>query len=177
MRTISALAGVLIAALLSACVGVELPLNSPAFEKRAQLPGHPDYLQTIGFIDSGVRYISPAGGFFVSGSGDLCFWEAIVPGFQPVYIPPNYWCMSPFNVGRVAAVENNVSYIDRVQLWCRLGAPQCAYKVGYPTIPDYRWIANSITAETVPFQRQRDAVAYLVYLMGGNLEGGPQALQ
>jgi hypothetical protein len=171
------MASMLVAATLSACIGVELPINSPTFERRPPLPGRPDYLQTIGFIDSGVHYISPAAKFFVSGSGDMCFWDAaIVPGFTPVYIPPNYWCISPFNVSRVEAIENGVTYIDRVRLWCRLGAPQCAYKVGYPNIPDYRWIANSITTETVPFQRQREAIAYLVYLMGGNLEH-PQALQ
>jgi hypothetical protein len=176
MRVTLALASMSLAGWLTACVGYEAPINSSAFEKRPPLPGRPDYQQTIGFIDSGMRYLSPASGFFVSGGGDMCFWGALVPEYTPVYIPTNYWCMSPFSVGRVEAIENDVTYLDQVRLWCRLGAPQCAYKVSYPMLPDYRWIANSITAEIVPFQQQRDAIAYLVYLMGGNLET-PQALQ
>lgn len=30
-------------------------------------------------------------------------------------------------------------------------------------------IGNSITAQTVPYQRQREALQYLIYLMGGNV--------
>jgi hypothetical protein len=37
-------------------------------------------------------------------------------------------------------------------------------------VPDYPWAANGITVETVPFLRQRDAIEYLVYLMGGSVE-------
>jgi len=84
--------------------------------------------------------------------------------------------MSPFAVGRVEAIENNISYINQVRLWCRLAVPQCAHQIGYPNMLENTRIANSITTETVPFIRQRDAIEYLVYLMGGNIEHA-QAVQ
>jgi hypothetical protein len=176
MQPLWALGSILIAAALAGCVQIGAPVNSLAFEKRPPLPGQPGYLETISYIDDGMHYISPAAGFFVSNLGDMCFLKAIVPGPQPEYIPPNYWCINPLAVDRVEAIDNNISYINQVKLWCRLAAPQCAYKVGYPNVPDNLWIANSITAETVPFLRQREAVEYLVYLMGGNVQR-QQALQ
>jgi hypothetical protein len=78
--------------------------------------------------------------------------------------------MSPLDVSSVDALENNVSYVNRVRLWCRLGSPQCAHKIAFPNQFDTMTAANSITAETIPFVRQRDAIVYLVYLMGGNVE-------
>jgi hypothetical protein len=170
MRTTAVILAIGLLTALQACVQMAAPINSLAFEKRPPLPGQPGYLQTIDYIDHGSNYISPGARFFVSSSGDMCFWGAIVPGVQPEYIPPNYWCMSPFAVGRVDALENDVSYINQVRLWCGLAAPQCAHKVGYPNVPDNLWIANSITAETVPFLRQREAIEYLVYLMGGDVQ-------
>jgi hypothetical protein len=154
---------------LAACVLTPQPVNSLAFQKRLALPGQPGYLATIKYIDDGMRYISGGTQFFVSAGGDMCFQGAIVPGETKSYIPPNYWCMSPLSVSRVDAIENNISYINQVRLWCRLAAPQCAYKVGYPNLPDSPWIANSITAETLPFLQQREAIEYLVYLMGGSV--------
>jgi hypothetical protein len=145
------------------------PINSLAFARRPPLPGQAGYLETIYYIYHGINYISPTAGFLVSSIGDLCFQGAVVPGFPPVTIPNNFWCISPFNVGRVETVQNNVSYIDQVRLWCRLEAPQCAYKVGYPNMMDHLWAANSISVETMPFLRQRDAIEYLIYLMGGTL--------
>jgi hypothetical protein len=159
-----------ISTLVAACVPAPTPpINSPAFQRRPPLPGQPEYLATIKYIDDGLRYISPQAGFYVSVAGDLCFRGAITPGATPVYVPSNYWCISPFAVSRVEAIENNISYINQVRLWCGLAAPQCAHKIGYPNMLDNSWIANSITTETVPFLRQREAIEYLVYLMGGNL--------
>jgi len=152
------------------------PVNSLAFQKRPPLPGQPGYLETIRYIDDGMHYITPIAGFFVSHTGDMCFWGAIVPGVTPVYIPPNYWCISPFAVGKVDAIENNISYVNQIRLWCRLATPQCAYKVAYPSMLDTKRIANFVTAETIPFQRQREAIEYLVYLMGGTVTRD-QALQ
>jgi hypothetical protein len=152
------------------------PIDSLAFQKRPPLPGQPGYLQTIHYINDGVRYVSPAAGFLVSATGDLCFQGVLVPGVTPEYIPPYYWCISPLAVSRVDAVENDISYINQVRLWCRLAAPQCAYKVEYPNMFDDMPVANSIITETVPFFRQRDAIEYLVYLMGGNLQR-EQAMQ
>jgi hypothetical protein len=171
MRRTGLSVAILAAMMLAACVPPPPePLNALAFEKRPPLPGHPGYLETIKFIDNGVRYIAPTRGFFVSNIGDLCFKGVLVPGITPEYIPDNFWCISPFNVTRVEAIENDISYINQVRLWCQLAAPQCAYKVGYPNMLDNLWDANSITAETVPFLRQRDAIAYLIYLMGGEAE-------
>ena len=155
---------------LAGCVPQQPPpINSLAFARRPPLPGQLGYLETIKYIYNGVHYISPTAGFLVSSIGDLCFQGALVPGFPAVTIPNNFWCISPFNVDRVEAVDNNVSYVDQIRLWCRLEAPQCAYKVGYPNMMDHLWAANSITAETVPFLPQRDAIEYLIYLMGGNV--------
>lgn len=146
------------------------PLNSLAFEKRPPLPGQPGYLETIRFIFDGVHYGSPTAGFLVSNKGDLCFQGVIVPGPPPEYVPEDFWCISPYDVSRVEAVENDITAINRVRLWCRLGAPQCAYKIGYPNMLDDLWFSASITTETMPFLQQRDAIEYLVYLMGGNVE-------
>ena len=171
MRIRAAILTVLALALAGCVPGQPQPVNSLAFERRPPLPGQPGYLDTIKFIYHGVNYISPTAGFLVSNLGDLCFQGVLVPGFPEEAIPNNFWCISPFNVGRVEAVQNNVSYIDQVRLWCRLAAPQCAYKFGYPiyTLIDHLWAANSITVETVPFLRQRDAIEYLIYLMGGDV--------
>ena len=156
--------------LLAGCVQIGVPVNSVAFEKRPPLPGQPTYLETIAYINDGMHYVSPGASFFVSNLGAMCFLGAIVSGPVPVYIPPDYWCINPLSVSRVEAVENNISYINQVRLWCRLSVPQCAEKVAHPNVPDYPWAANSITVETVPFLRQRDAIEYLVYLMGGGVE-------
>jgi hypothetical protein len=155
---------------LAGCVPQQPPpINSLAFARRPPLPGQPGYLETIKYIYDGVHSVSPTAGFLVSNIGDLCFQGAIVPGYPEEAIPDNFWCINPYNIGRVDAVANDVSYIDQVRLWCRLDAAQCAYKVGYPNIMDHLWAANSIAAETAPFLRQRDAIEYLIYLMGADV--------
>ncbi len=157
--------------MLAACVPAPTPpINSLAFQKRPSLPGQMGYLETIKYIGDGLHYILPTADFYVSVAGDMCFRGVIVPGVTPVYIAPNFWCISPFAVGRVDAIENDISYINQVRLWCRLAQPQCAYQIGYPNLLDNTWMANSITTETVPFVRQREAIEYLVYLLGGNVE-------
>ena len=173
MRATSLFAIIGIVASLAACIPPPPPtppINSLAFQKRPPLPGEPGYLETIKYIGDGLHYILPNSDFYVSVAGDLCFRGVITPEVTPAYIPANFWCMSPFAVGRVEAIENNISYINQVRLWCRLAVPQCAYKIGYPNMLENTWIANSITTETVPFIRQREAIEYLVYLMGGNVE-------
>jgi len=78
--------------------------------------------------------------------------------------------MPPTAVNNVEALENNVSYLNTVRLWCVLEAPQCARRTGIPNFLDESgWIGNSITAQTRPFGEQRNAIQYLVYLMGGNV--------
>lgn len=172
MRTVAISVVLATLALLAACAPQPAPppINSVAFERRPPPPGQPGYLETIKYIDDGVHYISPTASFFVSPIGEMCFHEALVPGITPVTVPSDYWCMSPYAVKSVDAYENDISYVNQVRLWCRLGTPQCAHRVGFPNLLATEWIANSIAAETIPFQRQKAAIEYLVYLMGG--EGG-----
>ena len=144
-------------------------INSPAFAVRPPLPGQPGYLETIRYIDDGVKYIDPFAEFFVSFDGQLCFRGLV--NRQQVYFEnyQNYWCMYPTAVNNVEALENNVSYVNNVRLWCVVEAPQCARRTGIPNfLDDSSWIGNSITAQTRPFREQRNAIQYLIYLMGGN---------
>jgi hypothetical protein len=171
MRTIAVALTVGMAMTLPACVTrLPQPINSLAFEKRPPLPGQPGYLETIKYIYDGMHYVAPTAGFLVSNIGDLCFQDVLEWSYPPEAIPNNFWCINPLNISRVEAIENDISYINQIRLWCRLKAAQCAYKVGYPNLLDNLLVANSITVETVPFLRQRDAVEYLVYLMGGNAQ-------
>ena len=171
MRNIVATLIIGVMTMLAACVPPPTPpINSLAFQKRQPPPGQMGYLETSKYIGDGLHYILPNSDFFVSVAGDMCFRGAITPEVTPVYIPLNFWCMSPFAVGRVEALENDISYINQVRLWCRLAEPQCAFKIGHPNMLDKQWVANSITTETVPFIRQREAIEHLVYLMGGNLD-------
>ena len=171
MRNIVAILIIGVMTMLAACVPPPTPpINSLAFQKRQPPPGQMGYLETIKYIGDGLHYILPNSDFYVSVAGDMCFRGAITPEVTPVYIPLNFWCMSPFAVGRVEALENDISYINQVRLSCRLAEPQCAFKIGHPNMLDKQWVANSITTETVPFIRQREAIEHLVYLMGGNLD-------
>ena len=145
-------------------------INSPAFAVRPPPPGQPSYLDTIRYIDDGVKYIDPFAEFFVSFDGQLCFRGLV--NRQQAYFEnyQNYWCMYPTAVNNVEGIENNVSYVNNVRLWCVLEAPQCARRIGIPNfLDDSLWIGNSITAQTRPFREQRNAIQYLIYLMGGNV--------
>ena len=151
-------------------------INSPAFAVRPPPPGQPSYLDTIRYIDDGVKYIDPFAEFFVSFDGQLCF-RGLVNREQSFFENyQNYWCMYPTAVNNVEALENNVSYVNNVRLWCVLEAPQCARRIGIPNyLDDSGSIGNSITAQTRPFREQRNAIQYLIYLMGGNIRE-PQPL-
>jgi len=147
-------------------------INSPAYAIRPPLPGRPGYLDTIRYIDDGVKYIDPYAEFFISYDGQMCFrglvnrQEAYFENYQ------NYWCMYPTAVNNVEALENNISSINTVRLWCVLAAPQCARRIGFANFLDEsEWIGNSIAAQIRPFRDQRNAIDYLVYLMGGNAVG------
>ncbi|MGC2202112.1 MAG: hypothetical protein WA633_18490 [Stellaceae bacterium] len=148
-------------------------INSVGFAVRPALPGKPSYLETIKYIDSGVRYIDPYAEFFVSADGQLCFRGLVNRQLALFENYQNYWCMYPSQVSDVDAIENNISYVNVVRLWCRHGTPQCARRYGYQnfldeTIP----FGNSISVQIVPFRQARDAIDYLVYLMGGEVRGG-----
>jgi hypothetical protein len=177
MRAKSAIAIVFAALSLAACVTAPLPpVDSPAFVKRAPLPGQPGYLETIAYIADGLRYLSPGSSFFVASDGEMCFQGLPDANMNPYAFPQDYWCISPMAVASVVAVKNDVTYVDGVRLWCRHSAPQCAHKFGTNIFMlDQSWIANSITAETIPFREERAAIEHLIYMMGGNL-GQPEPL-
>jgi hypothetical protein len=145
-------------------------INSPVFAVRRPLPGRPGYLETIKYIDDGVKYIDRYAEFFVSYDGQMCF-RGLINRQQGLFENyQNYWCMYPRDVNNVEAMENNISYVNTVRFWCALEAPQCAHRYGYGNFLDESgWVGNSISAQTRPFRAQRNAIEYLIYLMGGNL--------
>jgi hypothetical protein len=144
-------------------------INSVAFAVRQPLPGRQGYLETIKYIDDGVKYTDPYGEFFVSYDGQLCF-RGLVNRQQVMFENyQNYWCMFPTEVNNVDAIENDVAYVNDVRLWCVHSTPQCARRFGYPEFLDESgWLGNSITVQIVPFREERRAIEYLVWLMGGN---------
>jgi hypothetical protein len=150
----------------------EAGINSDAFAKRPPLPGQRGYLETIRFIDDGMRYIDPFAEFFISSNGQMCFRGLVnrqLPYFENYQ---NYWCMYPEFVNNVEELENNITTVNTVRLWCILEAPQCARRIGFWNFLDESpWIGNSISAETRPSREQRSAIEHLIYLMGGNVRG------
>jgi hypothetical protein len=145
-------------------------INSDAFAKRPPLPGQRGYLETIRFIDDGMRYIDPFAEFFISNDGQMCFRGLVnrqLPYFENYQ---NYWCINPAFVNNVEELENNITSVNSVRLWCILEAPQCARRTGFWNFLDESpWFGNSISAETRPSNEQRAAIEHLIYLMGGNL--------
>jgi hypothetical protein len=174
MRAIWPIRSLLAALLLSACVSPPAAIDSPEFARRAPQLGQPGYLETIRFIADGLHYVSASASFFVSPTGEMCFQGLPDDEMNPYVVPGISWCISPLAVASVDAVKNGISYVNGVRLWCRHSAPQCAHKIGRPNLLDRAWIANSITAETVPFREQRQAIKHLIYLMGGDA-GAPEA--
>jgi hypothetical protein len=159
---------------LAACASPAAPLlDSPAFARRAPLPGQMGYLETIKYIADGLRYVSAGTTFFISPEGEMCFQGLPSADLNPFVVPSTYWCISPLAVASVDRVTNDMTQINGVRLWCRLSAPQCAHKFGRPNLLDRSWIANSITAETIPSAEQQAAIEHLIYLMGGDV-GGPE---
>jgi hypothetical protein len=163
--------------LLTACTSLvlyegELPVgtslsaagNSPSFVRRGPPPGRPDYLQTIKYIDDGMRYVDPLTQFFISSAGEMCFRTK--PNYPQVIYETRYriWCIYPQTVDHVEAVTNDITRINEVHVWCLRAYPQCAHNLTEPG-----WIANSISASTLDYRQERDALENLIYLMGGNI--------
>ena len=153
MRAKSAVQVIAATIWLSACLAPPPPINSVAFERRAPLPGQPGYLATIEYIDDGVRYIDPSAEFFVSPDGEMCFRGLVNRQQAEFETYTNYWCISPFAVSNVDALENNVSYVNEVRLWCAHADPQCAHRVGFADYLDTSpKIANSILVQVTPYK-------------------------
>jgi len=145
-------------------------INSDAFATRAPFPGQPNYFETIRYIDSGVKYIDPFAQFFVSFDGQMCFRGLVNRQLTLLENYQNYWCMYPTLVNNVEELQNNVTSVNGVRLWCVLEAPQCARRFGWPNYLDESgWIGNSISAQIRPSREQRAAIEHLIYLMGGNV--------
>jgi hypothetical protein len=145
-------------------------INSDAFAKRQPLPGQRGYLETIRFIDSGVKYIDPFAEFFISPEGNMCFRGLVNRQMLEFENYQNYWCINPEFVNNVEELQNSVTSVNRVRLWCVLEAPQCARRIGFWNFLDESpQISNSISAETRPSKEQRAAIEHLIYLMGGNV--------
>ena len=156
------------AILLSACYPPPPPINSIAFQRREPLPGQLGYLETIKYIDDGVRYIDPSAQFFVSPDGEMCFRGLVNRQQVEFETYTNYWCMYPLAVSSVDALENNVSYVNEARLWCAHADPQCAHRVGYADYLDTSPpIGNSILVQVTPYKEERAALEHLIYLMGG----------
>jgi hypothetical protein len=146
-------------------------INSPAYAVRPPLPGRPGYLDTIRYIDDGVRYIDPYAEFFISFDGQMCFRGLVNQQHAEFEYYQNYWCMYPTNVNNIDALENDVSYVNVVRLWCKRAAPQCARKYGFSNyLDETNLLGNGISAQTVAYKQERDAIEYLIYLMGGSVE-------
>src|SRR5689334_11700099 len=107
-------------------------INSVSYEVRPALPGRPGYLETIRYIDDGVRYVDRYSQFFVSFDGEICFRGLVNHQQAEFENYQNYWCIPPTAVSNVDALENDVSYVNEVRLWCRHAAPHCARRFGYP---------------------------------------------
>ncbi|MGH7036990.1 MAG: hypothetical protein ACREE1_02470 [Stellaceae bacterium] len=143
------------------------PVDSPVFAVRAPPPGRPGYLATIGYIDNGLKYVDAQAAFFVSYYGRMCFVGVLNvrrTTFERRQFP---WCVAPSALADIEVVENDITYVPQLRLWCRHAAPQCFQEAGR-----FDRRADSISVEIVPAQGEKDAVAYLIYLMGGRLMGG-----
>jgi hypothetical protein len=151
-----------LAVALPACVPPEPQyVNNPAFARRAPPAGRPTYLETIKYIDDGLRYVDPTTAFYVSADGRMCFRGVLT---NPLTTWDNIyktdWCLLPTAVNRVDTI---VIGTNQVSVSCKHADPQCIQEIGY-----YRAI-NTAYVRTVPPDQEKAAVEHLIYLMGGTL--------
>jgi hypothetical protein len=142
-------------------------VDAPGFERRAPLAGQPGYAETIRFINDGVQYLEPRGAFVVSPQGDLCFRGAAEVTFVRLANYKSFWCMAPVAVAAVEALDDDVTHVPSVRLWCRHDAPYCAYRVKRLARFGAYGRADTITVQTIPYRREKAAIEHLVWLMGG----------
>jgi hypothetical protein len=157
-----------LAALLSARTPIAAPAPGPPGGRPvADAAG---FVATVNYIDAGIRYIDPLRAFFVAAEGELCFRGANQVGQVEFGYSQHYWCMPATAVNNIDALDNDISYIPVIRLWCRHEAPHCARKFGSATLFDSAWSADSITIEITPYRPERAAMGRLIELMGGRLE-------
>jgi hypothetical protein len=171
LRLVSELACVAATAVLLAGCAPPPPqnFNDPAFARRAPSPGQPTYLSTIKYIDDGIRYSEPAGAFFVSPDGRMCF-RGVLNVKQTIFddLYQSDWCLAPTAIGRVETVPSVVTGTSDLQLSCNHANPQCAREIRYSDRA-----ANTVIVPTVASHEEKVAVERLIYLMGGYLDSGP----
>jgi hypothetical protein len=151
-----------LAVALPACVPAEPQyLNNPAFARRAPPAGRPTYLETIKYIDDGLRYVDPTTAFYVSADGRMCF-RGVLTNPQTTWdnVYKTDWCLLPTAVSRVATVVIGTS---QVFLRCKHADPQCIHEIGYSRA------INTAYVRTLPPDQEKAAVEHLIYLMGGTL--------
>ena len=98
-------------------------INSDAFAKRQPLPGQRGYLETIRFIDNGIKYIDPFGEFFISSDGEMCFRGLVNRQLLDVRELSNYWCMNPHAVNNVEELQNSITNVNRGAPVVHSGSP------------------------------------------------------
>ena len=109
MRIKSAIQAAAVALLAAACgtaPTAPLEINSLVFEKRPPLPGQPGYLETIKYIDDGMKYIDPSSEFFVSFYGDMCFRGLVNRQLATFETYTNYWCINPQVVNNIDLLQD-----------------------------------------------------------------------
>jgi len=158
----------MLATLLAACAPIGVPVPGPP--GGIPIADTAGFIETVNYIDAGIKYIDPLRGFFVAAGGELCFRGAKQPGQVEFGNPQYYWCMPATAVNNIDALDNDVSYLPVIRLWCRHEAPRCARKFGPVTPFASEWSADSITIEIAPYRPERAAIGRLIELLGGRLE-------
>jgi hypothetical protein len=90
-------------------------VNDPAFAQRAPPAGRPPYLETIKYIDDGMRYVDPTAAFFVSPDGRMCFRGVLNPERTNLdYLYKTDWCLPPTAISQVDSIRTG-----QVSLFCK----------------------------------------------------------
>ena len=154
---------------LAACAASPQYVDIAVFTRRPPPPGQPGYLETIRYIDDGMRYVDPGNAFFIAPDGRMCFRGGYTLShtiFDVLY--KTDWCLYPAAVREVELMPDIVTGTYRLQLSCKHAAGQCVAEAGSL----YRQAAV-VTLPIVPPRQEKTAVEHLVWLMGGAL-GEPQ---
>jgi hypothetical protein len=158
---------VALAVSLATCMPPPPPqyVNLSDFARRAPPAGRPSYLETVKYIDDGMKYVYPAAAFFVSPDGRMCFRGTVETQQNYRFPPQEYilynsdWCLPPTAVSRVEKIG-----VDQLRLFCKYENPQCVTEIGYLNA-----VSNSLSVQSVPSDQEKAAIEHLIYLMGGNL--------
>ena len=141
-------------------------------QRRPPLPGQPGYLETIDYIDDGrAIHRAERRTFWCRPTGDMCFLgvdrsgrhAGICAGVLLVHEPA-----SP----SAGSTRSKTTSATSTRSACGAGIRSPAMRPQDRLSEHARQACRSPTASPprpIPFWRQRDAIEYLVYLMGGNM--------